>query len=677
MSMKFTQSIFVKFLVPVIVLTIILVTVLTVSSTRSYNQFATEVFNNEILADSSSVEREVLSMKAMAADQVRSLAGRGDMTTVLKEVVLGGEEEAGQTIGKERRDRIHKIFNDFQTEGRKCPFFAVYDSQGNLVFQINDLGAFGDSMTHLRCLRETLEKGESRAYFGATAQKTVIIRANSPVIDEDGTLIGAVSAGYCLVDNNEFVDRIAQLYGAHCTVFHGEERVATTVRDQKTNERLTGTKLNNPKIYDHVFKEKKTFVNADGKTFVGGRPMAVSYAPLFNEWDNHVEGMVFIGVPMDTHMARLRENIYSSVIIATIGAVIFGVVLFLLVRVITGQINEMTYFMKVIGEEGDISINPPPNRLEQKDEFGMAARAASNMMLAFGEIDRLVRELARGNWAATIKVRCEKDTINLSLNEMLDNINVALKNTADTVNQVAEGAVQVASASESLSQGATESAASLEEITASMNEIGNQTKVNAQSATDANRLAKTANDAAQSGQEMMKKMIASMESITRNADEIRRVIKVIDDISFQTNLLALNAAVEAARAGQHGKGFAVVAEEVRNLAGRSAKAAAETTQMIEGNSKQISEGADIASQTADMLNNIVDQVTQVTEIVGRITTASSEQAQGVAQVTQGLHQIDSVTQQNTANAEETASVSQEMSAQAKKLQELIGQFRLR
>ena len=176
---------------------------------------------------------------------------------------------------------------------------------------------------------------------------------------------------------------------------------------------------------------------------------------------------------------------------------------------------------------------------------------------------------------------------------------------------------------------------------------------------------------------MMQRMISSMESITKNATDIQKVIKVIDDISFQTNLLALNAAVEAARAGVHGKGFAVVAEEVRNLAARSAKAAAETTQMIEGNSKQISAGADIASQTAEMLNDIVSQVTQVTEIVGRIATASSEQAQGVGQVTQGLHQIDAVTQQNTASAEETASVSNEMSSQAKKLQQLIGQFRLK
>ena len=377
--------------------------------------------------------------------------------------------------------------------------------------------------------------------------------------------------------------------------------------------------------------------------------------------------------------ALTHQSVFIVTILTISGfALFFGIIVsFMLIREITSVFSEIIAFLSMVAQEGDLSYDVPPHRLAQKNEVGKLAQAVQNMLGDYRQVESLATELASGNWTATVNVKGDKDSMNLHLAEMVDKINVALKNTADAVNQVTEGAMQVAAASESLSQGATESAASIEEITASMSEIGGQTKTNAQSATDANRLAQNANDAAQSGQEMMKKMIVSMESITRNASEIQRVVKVIDDISFQTNLLALNAAVEAARAGAHGKGFAVVAEEVRNLAARSAKAAAETTQMIEGNSKQITEGADIVAQTAEMLSNIVSQVTEVTNIVGRIATASTEQAQGVGQVTQGLHQIDAVTQQNTANAEETASVSNEMSSQAKKLQQLIGQFRLR
>ena len=376
------------------------------------------------------------------------------------------------------------------------------------------------------------------------------------------------------------------------------------------------------------------------------------------------------------------QTLVSTVVFRIVSVAIFTIfvsiiIAFMISKSISTGIKEAISFLQMLVHEGDLTLDVPPHRLAQKEEIGQLANVVHDMLKDYRNVETLATELANGNWTATIKTKGPKDSMNLNLVEMISKINEALRQTAETVNQVAEGAAQVAAASESLSQGATTSAASIEEITASMGEIGGQTTTNAQNAAEANQLAQSANSAAQVGQEMMKKMTVSMDSITRNAENIQRVIKVIDDISFQTNLLALNAAVEAARAGTHGKGFAVVAEEVRNLAARSAKAAAETTQMIEGNSQQITEGAEIASQTAETLTDIVTQVTQVTEIVGRIATASNEQAQGVGQVTQGLHQIDSVTQQNTANAEETASVSHEMSAQAKKLQELVGQFRLR
>lgn len=340
---------------------------------------------------------------------------------------------------------------------------------------------------------------------------------------------------------------------------------------------------------------------------------------------------------------------------------------------ITTAVSAMTY----IAKEGDLSVQIPRSDMERKDEIGDLAQAFQMILTEFRNVGNMARELASGNWLTTLHVRGDKDTMNIDLNSMIQQVNAALANTSEVIEQVAVGATQVASASDSLSQGASESAANIEEITSSMQEIGSQTNSNAQNASEADKLAKGANDSAARGQERMKQMIKSMEAITVNSQDIQKVVKVIDDISFQTNLLALNAAVEAARAGVHGKGFAVVAEEVRNLASRSAKAAAETTQMIDNNSKQITEGAEIVQQTAEMLDEIVNQSTQVAGLVREIASASSEQARGVTQISQGLHQIDAVTQQNTAAAEETASVSNEMRDQAAELQKLIGQFKIR
>jgi len=268
------------------------------------------------------------------------------------------------------------------------------------------------------------------------------------------------------------------------------------------------------------------------------------------------------------------------------------------------------------------------------------------------------------------------DKLKTDINGMMDAMNDAMAQVSEAIQQVTAGGDQIAEASQSLSQGATQQAASLEEISSSMTEIGSQINTNAENANNANKLSSTARTAAQEGAQNMDQMVGAMKDISTSSEQIAKVNKVIDDIAFQTNLLALNAAVEAARAGAHGKGFAVVAGEVRNLAGRSAKAAQETAEIIEESLEKVKKGLNVAEKTQENFQHILDGIIKVTDLAGEIAAASSEQAQGISQINQGLTQIDQVTQQNTAHAEETAAAAEELSGQANQLQSLIRQFNL-
>ncbi len=310
------------------------------------------------------------------------------------------------------------------------------------------------------------------------------------------------------------------------------------------------------------------------------------------------------------------------------------------------------------------------------DEISELGSVMVGMAKSLQRRSELAEAIARGDLTQDVVVSSPKDQLGNALKTMLDGLREMVGEIQIAGEQIATGSGQVADASQALSQGATESAASLEEVTASMNQMAGQVRSSAENASTANQLSSEAQKAAETGDKQMAEMVSAMEEINQAGQNISKIIKVIDEIAFQTNLLALNAAVEAARAGQHGKGFAVVAEEVRNLAARSAKAAEETAELIEVSVALTDRGAQMAQQTAAGLKNIMGGTTKVSDLLEEIAAASNEQAQGISEVTTGLSQIDQVTQQNTASAEESAAAAEELSGQAMQMLEMMKKFEL-
>ena len=249
------------------------------------------------------------------------------------------------------------------------------------------------------------------------------------------------------------------------------------------------------------------------------------------------------------------------------------------------------------------------------------------------------------------------------------------------INRILSGAGYVelsagvlAEAAGTLSHGASRNASSLQDIAAALEELSAMTSRNSDNAGQADSLMQGARgDMLQAGQSM-DSVVRAMDEISASGREISHIIKTIDEIAFQTNLLALNAAVEAARAGEAGSGFAVVAEEVRNLATRSAEAAKNTADLIDGTIKNISTGSELVKQAGEGFGRVRQNVDLVGNLLSEVAEASQEQSQGIGQISRSMADMDRVTQDNLLASSQAAGASSDLAGQAEELMDTVNQL---
>jgi len=246
---------------------------------------------------------------------------------------------------------------------------------------------------------------------------------------------------------------------------------------------------------------------------------------------------------------------------------------------------------------------------------------------------------------------------------------------AEASQQIGSASSQVAHSSQALAQGASQQAASLEETSASSEEITSMTRKNAENSQTAATVMAEVDRNIGEGNHTLEQMVVSMQEITSSSGKISKIIRVIDEIAFQTNILALNAAVEAARAGEAGMGFAVVADEVRNLAQRSAQAAKDTAALIEESISKSNEGSSRLQRVTEVIHAITGSAAKVKMLVDEVNLGSQEQARGIEQISKAIAQMDQVTQGTAATAQQSASASEELSAQAEALNHIVVQLR--
>ena len=318
-----------------------------------------------------------------------------------------------------------------------------------------------------------------------------------------------------------------------------------------------------------------------------------------------------------------------------------------------------------------------------QNELGQLADILRVSMATIGgyvsDINRIMGELANGNFDVSTSSDYIGDfkTIQASVDNLTNMLSRAMGSINASEMKISGNAEQLSSSAQSLAQGATEQASSVQELYATLDGISRSAQNNVETAAGAQERAQLTGEQVAESERKMEQMVSAMQDVSSSSEQIGQIITTIQNIAFQTNILALNAAVEAARAGEAGKGFAVVADEVRRLAAQSDEAAAATTKLIDNCVSAASRGSGIVDEVSAALRETMELVSRSNEDIGVIADAVREESESIAQVTEGIGQISAVVQTNSASSEESAALSAELFAQANNLREQTSRFRLR
>lgn len=367
----------------------------------------------------------------------------------------------------------------------------------------------------------------------------------------------------------------------------------------------------------------------------------------------------------------------AIILILMIGSII------MISRIIQSSLLEGINHVKKVSEdlsEGNLNID---NSYVSDDEMGEMSRdlneTIENLSGYINDISRVIENIANENLnvETLIEYKGNFKPIKDSLDNIIGSFNSIFKNIHQASDLVASSSEEIASTTQSLSDGAVEQSNAVEDLFSKFNEVLIKINKNTESTKKADEVFENTRRMVLDGNKKMEELMISMNRIDEMSNEIEAIISTIEDIASQTNLLALNAAIEAARAGDAGKGFAVVAEEVKLLAEQSSKEVKHTNQIIQNSMKFIKNSNVLAKETLDALEDIVKNVDHTAELVKQIANSSEYESEALGDMSVKVDKISEVIQMNSATAEETAAATQELASQAELLEQEISKFRLK
>lgn len=546
-------------------------------------------------------------------------------------------------------------------------FLAVADKQGK-----NDRN---DNIVNQDFFEQAKNGTTYLASPALNREKNLTFLIAAPIRDTGNVLYGEIP--YDLLSKELDQIKIGESGYAFVININGK----TVIHPDKTN-------VENPVDYFELSKKDSSYqMIADifqqmvaGKTGTGysnykGIRRLVAYTPLSGP-----EGW---SVAVTTPVTQLDENLFNTLKVSMGVGLLLLIIAIFVTRIfserITQPIVKATKRMELLAQ-GD--LHEADEEVRGKDEVARLTLALQNtvhnLRSYIMDISHVLDAISKKDLTVKSSVNYTGDFVSIhnALDLIVKSLNATLNGINQSTDQVRIGSKQVALGGQNLAESSAEQASTTEHLMNSLDLISTRIEKNAEYSLSVQSTAQTALMETQQGDQEMKKMLQSMESIDSSSKKIQNIIKMINDIAFQTNILALNAAIEASRAGEAGKGFAVVADEVRELASKSAEAANNTTTLIETTIQSVRLGMQNADKTAGSFEKIVEQTNSITDLISKMSESLNNQSKSIKELDEGMRQISIATQSNSATAEESAATSEELLSQTSVLKEMVAEFKI-